>query len=96
MMGLRRSVRVVRVAEALDMPASQVRRLVAAGELEGHRVGKRGIRIYEDSLDEYRRRNATGPGPATTRPPPPRRQSGPTAAAREAMAALIEMGVFTQ
>lgn len=78
------------------MPASQVRRLVAAGELEGHRIGKRGIRIYEDSLDEYRRRNATGPGPSAKTPPLPRRQSGPTAAAREAMAALIEMGVFNR
>lgn len=95
LMGLRRSLRVAKVAEALDMEDAQVRKLVKSGDLEGHRVGKRGIRVYEDSVEAYRRRNHIGPNqvpqPETKRQ---QRRSGPTAAAREAMAHLRSLGVF--
>lgn len=96
LMGLRRSLRVAKVAQALDIDERQVRQLVRDGMLDGHRVGKRGIRVYEDSLDAYRRANHIGP-----RPPEPasekkrqQRRTGPTAAAREAMAHLEKLGVF--
>ncbi len=92
--GLRRSLRVATVAAALDLDESQVRKLVRAGDLEGHRVGTRGIRVYQDSVESYRRRNHIGPVPKTAKPSPRRRPSGPTAADREAMAALRRAGVF--
>lgn len=76
------------------MEDGQVRKLVAAGELEGHRAGKRGIRIYEDSVEDYRRRNQLGPRDPEPAQPRPQRKRGPSAAAREAMAALKSFGVF--
>ena len=75
------------------MDEAQVRKLVHAGELEGHRAGKRGIRVYEDSVDEYRRRQHLGPTQAKATPQPKRRQ-GPSAASLEALASLRDMGVF--
>lgn len=94
LMGLRLSVRVAKVAKALDMDEANVRRLVNDGELEGHRAGKRGIRIYVDSVEEYRRRNHLGPKQPEPPQPKPQRKRGPTAAAREALAALKAAGVF--
>lgn len=94
LMGMRKSVRVAKVAEALDMDARRVRKLLAAGELEGHGVGKRGLRVYEDSVEEYRRRNQIGPRAPEPAQPRTQRRRGPTAAAREAMAALKNLGVF--
>lgn len=49
----RKSVRVATVAETLECDASEVRRMVRQGELEAHRKGKRGIRVYEDSVAAY-------------------------------------------
>jgi len=54
----RPSGKVKAVAEYLDMARSHVRQLVDAGELEAHKVGKRGVRIYWDSVTDYQRRNA--------------------------------------
>ena len=55
---IRQSRRVRTVALALDVDESQIRRLIGAGELEAHRVGKRGIRIYLDSVEEYQLKNS--------------------------------------
>lgn len=51
--GFRPSMRLQRVAELLDCDPSHLRQLLAAGDLEGHRIGKRGIRIYCDSVQAY-------------------------------------------
>ena len=90
---IRRSVRVARVADALDMEEARVRKLLKDGQLQGHRIGKRGIRIYVDSVEELQRRTALGIPPD---PKPPRQgvKRGPSAEAYEAMRSLREMGVF--
>lgn len=49
----RPSARVSRVAEILDCDEGDVRRLLDQGKLEGHRKGKRGIRVYLDSVRYY-------------------------------------------
>ena len=50
---LRPSARVRTVAKMLEWDESQVRRAVDSGGLEAYRVGKRGIRIYIDSVRVY-------------------------------------------
>jgi hypothetical protein len=50
---IRASVRVRTAAAALDMDESQVRRLLEAGDLEGHGHGIRGVRIFVDSIRAY-------------------------------------------
>lgn len=65
---LRRSIRVGRAADILDCDPSQVRRLIRQRRLETHTLGKRGVRIYVDSLDAYRAAGA-GPAPAAVARP---------------------------
>lgn len=55
---VRRSARVSTVARLLDCDESQVRRLVRAGTLEAHRIGKRGLRIFLDSVTTYQEARA--------------------------------------
>ena len=50
---VRQSGRVATVAQLLDCDESTVRRMVTSGFFETHRVGKRGIRIFLDSVAEY-------------------------------------------
>ena len=49
----RPSARVARIAELLDCDEKQVRRLVDNGDLEGFRLGKRGLRVFLDSVADY-------------------------------------------
>lgn len=55
---IRQSRKVATVAAALELEESQVRRLVETGQLEAHGIGKRGLRIYLDSVAEYQARTA--------------------------------------
>jgi excisionase family DNA binding protein len=55
------SVRVVRVCAILDCEPTQVYRLIADGNLEAHRIGKRGVRVYMDSIATYRDRGQITP-----------------------------------
>ncbi len=56
---VRASARVATVAQLLDCHESDVRRLVLQGELECHRKGIRGIRIFLDSVRDYQDRQAS-------------------------------------
>lgn len=88
---VRASVRPATAAERLDCDRSQVYRLVRARELEAHSIGKRGLRIYTDSLEAYRRRHAQGaPAPAPVR----KRQPIKGAAYYEMIASLRRRGVL--
>jgi excisionase family DNA binding protein len=49
------------VASLLDCHENQVRELIATGELSAHRIGERGIRIFSESLAEYRARHQIAP-----------------------------------
>jgi len=50
---VRPSARIKTVAKLLDCNQSQVRELVVIGALEAHRIGKRGWRIFLDSVAAY-------------------------------------------
>lgn len=49
----RPSARVGKVAQMLDCDESQIRRMIKSGQLTGHRIGKRGWRIFLDSVAEF-------------------------------------------
>ena len=88
---LRDSVRLKTAAAALDCDPSHIRQLLGAGDLEGHRIGKRGIRIYVDSIEAYQAGRPiclTKKGRAKAPPPKPRQ----SAAYREAVAFLRRAG----
>lgn len=55
---LRPSVRPATAASLLDCDRSQVYKLIKSQELETHGLGKRGVRIYVDSIEGYRERRA--------------------------------------
>lgn len=86
----RPSGKVKAVAELLDTTQSHVRQLIASGKLETHTIGKRGVRIFWDSVVEYQQRTAR---PATEPPLQPRVERPRTrpaslAAHRAALASL--------
>lgn len=91
----RASARVKHVAALLDCDDSQIRRLIDSGDLEAHRIGKRGIRVYLDSVDEYRNRMMIITRKATSAGiPKPLKSKATTTANREAMAYLRQIGII--
>jgi hypothetical protein len=90
----RPSARVATVAELLDCDPGDIRRLIRDGELETHGKGKRGLRVYLDSVRDYQVRQAR-----QTRPRSPdagalrRRAPASTAAHLAAMASLRAKGI---
>lgn len=91
---VRPSVRIARVCELLDVDDSQVRRLIDSGELQGHRQGKRGIRVYLDSVTAYQEGRPLTPSARGKEPPPRKPPNRASAAAHEAaMARLRGLGL---
>lgn len=90
----RPSAKVSTVAGLLDCDDGDVRRLVRAGELEAHTKGKRGIRIFLDSVREYQDRQAR-PSPAVSPPihRPKARAAASSAAYKAALAGLAAKGL---
>lgn len=87
---IRPSVTVATAASRLETEGSAIRRLIRSGALQGHRMGKRGVRIYVDSIEAYQRGrplDATPGAPA----PGKARQPHRTAAHREAVALLASL-----
>ncbi|HLY90008.1 MAG TPA: helix-turn-helix domain-containing protein [Acetobacteraceae bacterium] len=87
------SVKVSTAAAILDCDESFVRKLVKDEELSSHQLGKRGIRIYLSSIEDYRRRStvlAAGGTPAAGKPKPKPKQS---ASFNEAMAFMKSRGL---
>lgn len=60
---VRPSARVRTVADILDCDESQVRRLILAKKLETHGLGKRGLRVYLDSVRDYQAGKEPAPKP---------------------------------
>lgn len=95
------SCTVKEAAALLAMPRSEVYAAVHGGDLLGHRVGKRGVRVYLRSIAEYQRRRAI---PSVTRKrdsapaaePPVSKPAKPTAGHREALAFLHTLGVVSE
>lgn len=94
---IRPSARVSTVARLLDDEPSQIRRMLARGDLEGHREGKRGVRIFLDSVAAWQARGTLKPtkSPEKDRPtPPPPRSRATQAAHRHAVSLLQDLGVM--
>lgn len=91
----RPSARVATVAELLDCDQGDVRRLVRSGELEAHGKGKRGIRVFLDSVRAYQDRQSRPAmtGPASLIHKPRARAAASTARFRAAMAGLAAKGL---
>ena len=49
----RESRRVKTVAKILECDEGEIRRLIDQGEIEAHHIGRRGIRVYLDSVAAY-------------------------------------------
>ena len=89
----RPSAKVKTVAEMLDADPAIVRRLVDKGELESHTIGKRGVRIYLDSVADYQDRQMRQIAKRETRSEKRERRQSTRAAARAAIAGLKAWGV---
>ncbi len=87
-----RSLKVAEVARLLSCDESQVRKLVDAGELHGHVLGKRGIRIYLSSVEEYREAKALQPK-TKEKSSSGQRRKRVSAAHNEAVANLRSLGI---
>lgn len=95
------SCTVQEAAALLSMPRCEIYEAVHGGELRGHRIGKRGIRIYLRSIAEYQRSRTIVPvkrsGKPESRPDsPPPKPAPPPAGHREALAFLKQLGVVSQ
>jgi excisionase family DNA binding protein len=88
--GERVSVRVERICTLLDCNSSQVYRMIAAGEIEAHGIGTRGVRVYLDSLEAYRARRSIEPTGRRKKPPKALTSMASRAAHEAAMARLRE------
>lgn len=86
--GVRPSIRVWRAAKLLDLEESQVRQLVNAGILAGHRVGVHGIRVYVDAVQAYQSSRPTGKPKPPDSAPIRRKRTADHPAYREALAWL--------
>ena len=87
----RSAAKVKTVAALLDADPAIVRRLVNKGELESFTIGKRGVRIYLDSVADYQQRQARQTPPRAAERQQRRQVS--RAAAREAIEGLRKLGV---
>lgn len=83
-----RAVTVAAAAEMLSCDPSMVRKMLRRGDLEGHRLGKRGVRVLAESIAAYQRRNSLV---ATAAPEEKRQNASPSHKA--AMARLRALGV---
>ncbi|CAO3406261.1 helix-turn-helix domain-containing protein [Azospirillum largimobile] len=91
--GVERSITVAEAAHTMGADESTVRKLVRQKELQGYRLGKRGVRVYVSSIRDYQeRQRLQGPGVATKAAPAHRR--APTPAHREAVAQLAALGIM--
>lgn len=90
---VRPSARVATVATLLECDPGDIRRLIASGQLEAHGKGKRGVRVFLDSVQTYQERLTVIPkvrqAPARPRP----RSAASTSAHRAAMAGLRAKGI---
>lgn len=91
--GIRRSVRVGTAARDLDIDERDVRQLLKDGALEGHMKGKRGVRVYVDSIAAWQGARPRG-GAAETAPARAAARSAPQSPSfREALAYLARNGI---
>jgi excisionase family DNA binding protein len=84
------------IAKQLGADPSQIRRMIDAGDLEAHRLGICGIRVYLDSVAAWQAANAVKAKKAKGRKAPqplPAPTRAAQAAHRQAVASLQSMGL---
>jgi excisionase family DNA binding protein len=84
-----RSIRLTDAAQVMSCSTTTIRRLLAAGELQGHTVG-RAVRVYLASIEEYQRGRAIERRHEPIKQPTTRRGRA-TAAHHEACATLHKL-----
>lgn len=89
-LGMRRSIKIKTAAKVLDCNETTVRRLLSRGYLEGHKIG-RDVRVFADSIDDYRNRNRVTTHPIETNNS---FQYCNSASHRQAMANLKKRGII--
>lgn len=85
--GPARSLTVAAASKLLDCDPSQVRKMLRRGDLDGYRLGKRGVRVLAESITAYQRRHSLVPT-AT----PEKKPRGASPSRRAAAARLRELG----
>jgi hypothetical protein len=93
---IRPSARVKTVAQQLDEDPGQIRRMIRNGQLQAHRTGKCGIRVFLDSVEAWQRDNTVKARKTTdiAAPDMPRPRSRATQAAHhQAVAHLQSLGL---
>ena len=92
---IRPSARVANVAKLLHCHPTDIRRLVDTGDLEAHRKGVRGIRVFLDSVQQYQERRTCLPKAARrVGSPIPLKKHTPTAGYRAALTDLKAKGLI--
>jgi hypothetical protein len=89
----RPSGKVKTIAAILDCDESAVRRLVRDGQVEAHRNGKRGIRVYLDSVAAYQAAQQVNPTPCNGREIRAKRAQVSRTKAAASMAMLRDLGL---
>lgn len=89
----RPSWRIKKVAAVLDCDLSQVSRMVKNRQLEAHKVGKRGVRVYVDSVRAYQAARPAG-GSVVPLPTPKQQSRQAQAVQREACAFLKSLNLM--
>lgn len=56
-MGMRRSIKLKTAASVMECDEKTVRKLISQGLIEGHKLGGRDIRVFADSIENYRNNN---------------------------------------
>lgn len=95
---VRPSVQVTRVCALLDCEPSQVYRMIAAGELEAHGMGVRGVRVYLAAVAAYQQRHEIAPRSKAARrrlKPAPAVSPASRRAHEQAVASLRQDGVLS-
>lgn len=90
---IRPSVTVATAAARLETDESTIRKLIAGGSLEGHRMGKSGVRIYVDSITAYQEGRPLGAKNGKKQQARPRRKPAQSAVLRESVAHLASLGI---
>lgn len=56
--GLQRpSLRVSKVASLLEVDVSTVYKMIRSGQIKAHKIGKRGLRVFADSVRDFQENN---------------------------------------
>jgi excisionase family DNA binding protein len=91
--GVRPAAKLGTVAEILEVDHSAIRKMIRRGDIQAFRLGKRGVRIFLDSIAAYQEGRFIQSQPKI-REERQRKRIANTAAQRQAMAELRRLGII--